>query len=166
MPATKLYGAHLDQQELSEDTKEKVRDVGAWVLSPAVEAKFVTKSTGQQTLAVDPEDEVVKPLLDKLGFAAAVRAHVLQAWKNHFLMKFKSAPAGCLIYRISGTSVLKNSTGPTSILPINISEEKKATAGGMLLKVGHITYTTSPVIIEPEVDILVIFPQQSSRSEW
>ncbi|OBT39342.1 hypothetical protein VE00_10544 [Pseudogymnoascus sp. WSF 3629] len=71
MPATTLYGTHLAQQELSEDTKEKVRDVGACVLTPIVEARFVTKSTGQQTLAVDPEDEMFKPLLDKLGFAAA-----------------------------------------------------------------------------------------------
>ncbi|KFY36146.1 hypothetical protein V494_05269 [Pseudogymnoascus sp. VKM F-4513 (FW-928)] len=74
MPATILYGAHLAQQELTEDTKEKVREVGAWILTPAVKAKFVTMSTGQQTLAVDPKDELLKPLLDKLGFAAAVRA--------------------------------------------------------------------------------------------
>lgn len=142
MSATTLYGGHLAQQELSEDTKEKVRDVGVWVLTPDVEARFVTKSPGKQALAVDPEDEMFKPLLDKLGFAA-----------------FKSPPALCLIYRISGSSVLQNSSGPASILPINISEEKKAKAGGMLLEVGHITYFTSPVIIEPEADILVIFPR-------
>lgn len=74
MSATTLYGAHLAQQELSEGTKEKVGDVGAWISTPAVEAKFVTMPTGYQTLAVDPEDEMLKPLLDKLGFAAAVRA--------------------------------------------------------------------------------------------
>lgn len=78
MPATKLYGAHLDQQELSEEIKEDVRSVGAWVLTPAVKAKFVTATNGLQTLAVGPESRVVKPLLDELGFFDVVRAHILQ----------------------------------------------------------------------------------------
>ena len=78
MVATKLYGAHLDQQELSEDIKEIVRDVGAWVLTPAVKAEFVTATNGLQTLVVDPENRVVKPLLDILGFADVVRAHIIR----------------------------------------------------------------------------------------
>jgi len=146
MPTTQLYGAHLDQQELSDDIKRDLLDIGAWLSTPAAAAKFVKRTDRLQTYAVNSsQDEKMKPLLDKLGFGEA------------------SPPAGCLIYRITGSSFLQNSTGPTSIVPIKIFSGKPR-AGQKLLEFGHITYTTNDVLIEPELDILVFFPIRKANS--
>lgn len=77
MPATKLYGAHLDQQELSDDIKNDLRNLGKWLSTPDAAAKFVKSTDRRQTLVVNSQDEKVKTLLDKLGFGVAVRAHTL-----------------------------------------------------------------------------------------
>lgn len=78
MPVTKLYGAHLDQQELSDDVKTEIRDLGEWLSTPAAGAKFVKRTDRLQTYAVNTsKDEKVKPLLDKLGFVDAVSSYTL-----------------------------------------------------------------------------------------
>jgi len=146
MPATQIYGAHLDQEELSDGIKKDLQQLGEWLSTPAAATKFVKRTDRLQTYAVNTsQDEKVKPLLEKLGFANAY------------------PPAGCLIYRITGSSFLQNSTGPASIVPIKILGGKP-TAGAKLLKLGHITYTTSDVLIEPELDIIVFFPLRKADS--
>ena len=82
MPAAKLYGAHLDQQELSDDIKTEIRDLGEWLSTPASAAKFVKRTDRLQTYAVNTsKDEKFKPLLDKLGFTDAVSSYT-PGWKG------------------------------------------------------------------------------------
>lgn len=73
MPTTALYGAHLEQQELSDDIKSEIQNVGDWLLTPAGAARFVRRTDRRQTYTVDTiKDKKVTPLLEKLGFAQAV----------------------------------------------------------------------------------------------
>ena len=73
MPATALFGSHLVRQELSDDIKSEIQNVGSWLLTPAGAAKFVKRTDRRRAYIVDTvKDENVKPLLDKLGFTQAV----------------------------------------------------------------------------------------------
>lgn len=75
MPTTALFGPHLTQQELSDDIKEEIQNVGSWLLTPAGAANFIKRSDCRLAYVVDmAKDYKIKPLLDKLGFAQEVGA--------------------------------------------------------------------------------------------
>ncbi len=61
-------------------SRKDLQDLGEWLSASAAAAKFVKRTDRLPTYAVSSsQDEKVKPLLDKLGFAATVRAPTLQA---------------------------------------------------------------------------------------
>lgn len=79
-------------------------------------------------------------------------------------MEIQSPPVACLIYHFTGPSFLRNSNGPASIVPLKISGGKP-TAGGKLLEIGYITYTTADVLIEPDVYSIVFFPHPGAEHD-